>query len=86
MRELAEGLGFPVRTLQRRLGHAGLSPSRLLAEARCRSGAWRLLHTADPIAEVGFLSGFADQAHFTRELRRRVGLPPAAYRAAFRSG
>jgi AraC-like DNA-binding protein len=44
------------------------------------------LHTADPIAEVGFLSGFADQAHFTRELRRRVGLPPAAYRAAFRSG
>lgn len=86
LRELAELLGFPVRTLQRRLGQAGLSHSRLLSEARCRCGAWRLLRAADPIAEVGFLSGFADQAHFTRELRRRVGLPPAAYRAAFGSG
>ncbi|MCZ8110448.1 MAG: helix-turn-helix domain-containing protein [Betaproteobacteria bacterium] len=83
LRELAAEVGTPWRTLQRRLGEAGLSYSRLLAEARCRSGAWRLLHTVDPIAEVGFLSGFADQAHFTRELQRRVGLPPAAYRAAF---
>lgn len=83
LRELAGELGMPWRTLQRRLGDAGLSYSRLLAEARCRTGAWRLLHTADPIAEVGFLSGFADQPHFTRELQRRVGMPPAAYRAAF---
>jgi AraC-like DNA-binding protein len=83
LRELADELQMPWRTLQRRLSQAGLSYSRLLAEARCRTGAWRLLHTADPIAEVGFLSGFADQSHFTRELQRRVGLPPAAYRAAF---
>jgi AraC-like DNA-binding protein len=83
LRELADELRMPWRTLQRRLSQAGLSYSRLLAEARCRTGAWRLLHTADPIAEVGFLSGFADQSHFTRELQRRVGLPPAAYRAAF---
>ena len=83
LRELAVALGVPWRTLQRRLGEAGLSYSGLLAEARCRAGAWRLLHTADPIAEVGFLSGFADQPHFTREMQRRVGMPPAAYRAAF---
>lgn len=81
--ELALELGLPVRTLQRRLSETGMSYSRLLAEARCRTGAWRLLHTLDPIAEVGFLSGFSDQSHFTREMQRRVGMPPAAYREAF---
>ena len=39
-----------------------------------------------PLAEVGFLCGYADQAHFTREFRRRVGLPPERYRRAFASG
>lgn len=29
------------------------------------------------------MSGFSDQAHFTREMQKRVGMPPAAYRAAF---
>ena len=80
---LAAALGVPGRTLQRQLGKAGLSYSTLLAQARCRSGAWRLLHTDDPIAEIGFLSGFADQPHFTREMQRHVGLPPTAYRQAF---
>lgn len=83
LRELAEEIGMAWRTLQRRLAEGGLSYTQLLAEARCRVGAWRLLHTTDPIAEVGFLSGFADQPHFTREMQRRVGLPPAAYREAF---
>jgi AraC-like DNA-binding protein len=81
--ELAADLGLPLRTLQRRLADGGISYSQLLAEARCRAGAWRLLHTLDPIAEVGFLSGFTDQPHFTREMQRRVGMPPAAYRRAF---
>ena len=83
LRELAGEVAMPWRTLQRRLSEAGWSYSLLLAEARCRTGAWRLLHTADPIAEVGFLSGFSDQPHFTREMQRRVGVPPAAYRASF---
>lgn len=83
LRELADALGIASRTLQRRLGEHGLNYSRLLAEARCRTGAWRLLNTTDPIAEVGFLSGFSDQPHFTREMQRRVGVPPAAYREAF---
>lgn len=80
---LAADLGLPARTLQRKLEHAGLSFSRLLAEARCRTGAWRLISTADPIAEIGFLSGYSDQPHFTREMQRRVGMPPAVYREAF---
>ncbi|MFG5408697.1 AraC family transcriptional regulator [Piscinibacter sakaiensis] len=83
---LAQEIGTPWRSLQRRLAASGLSYSILRAEARLRTGAWRLLYTADPIAEVGFLSGFSDQPHFTREMRRRVGMPPAAYREAFGQG
>lgn len=83
LRDLAADMGLSWRSLQRRLAEAGLSYSRLLADVRCRAGAWRLLHTDEPIAEVGFVCGFADQPHFTRELQRRVGLSPAAYRAAF---
>lgn len=86
LRELADEMGTPWRSLQRRLSEAGVSYSFLLGEARLRAGAWRLLHTDDPIAEVGFLSGFSDQPHFTREMSRRVGMPPAAYRDAFASG
>lgn len=81
--ELAHSLRIPSRTLQRALCQSGLSYSQLLAEARCRTGAWRLLHTDWSVAEIGFLSGYADQPHFTRELRRRVGMTPAVYRQAF---
>jgi AraC-like DNA-binding protein len=81
--DIAERLGMPWRSVQRRLAAAGLSLTALQAEARCRSGAWRLLNTTEPVAQVGFLSGFSDQPHFTRALRQRVGLTPAAYRAAF---
>ena len=81
--ELAADLGMPTRTLQRRLRHSGLTYSRLLAEARCRASAWQLINTADPIAEIGFLSGFSDQPHFTREFRNRIGMTPLRYRIDF---
>jgi AraC-like DNA-binding protein len=32
---------------------------------------------------VGFVCGYADQSHFTRDFRHRVGAPPAAFREAF---
>lgn len=83
---LAGELGVAPRTLQRRLGCAGLSFTELLAEARSRAAAWWLLHTADPIAGIGFVCGYADQSHFTREPQRGVGMPPAAYRQAFGIG
>jgi len=34
-------------------------------------------------AEIGYACGFADQAHFTREFKRRTALTPALYRAEF---
>lgn len=80
---LAAALQRPRRSLQRALAEAGLGYAPLLAELRCRAAACWLLRTSAPIAEVGFVCGYADQAHFTRELRRRVGMTPARYREAF---
>lgn len=80
---LAAELRMATRSFQRALAGAGLRYSLLLAEARCRAAAWWLLHSASPLAEVGFLSGYSDQPHFTREFRRRVGMTPAVYRSEF---
>lgn len=81
--ELAEAMGLATRTLQRRLAEAGLSYSTVLGEARCRAASWWLIRADTALAEVGFLCGYADQSHFTRDFGHRIGLPPAAFRAAF---
>jgi len=80
---LAAQLGQPARSFQRALASAGLSYTRLLAETRRRAAAWWLLYSAVPLAEVGFIAGYADQAHFTRDFQRHVGLTPARYRLEF---
>lgn len=80
---LAEALGEAPRSLQRNLSRAGLSYTRLLAQARCSAASWWLMRTATPIAEVGFVSGYSDQPRFTRDFRKRVGMTPQRYRSEF---
>ncbi len=80
---LARQLGLSPRGLQRQLQQAGLRYAGLLAEARYRVAGWWLLQTDAPLAEVGFLSGHADQPHLTRCFRQHSGMTPQAYRAAF---
>ena len=83
---LAAALGWAPRSLQRALAGTGLGYAPLLAELRCRAAACWLLRSTAPIAEVGFVCGYADQPHFTREMCRRVGMTPARYREAFATG
>ena len=80
--DAAAALGLSLRTLQRRLADAGTSYRSLLGEVRVRRAAVYLARPGTTLAEIGFLCGFADQAHFTREFTRRAGLPPARYRGA----
>lgn len=80
---LAAALGEAPRSFQRSLSRVGLSYTQLLGEARCRSASWWLMRTAAPAAEVGYVCGYADQAHFTRDFRHRVGMTPLRYRAEF---
>ena len=81
--EAARAAACAPRTLQAMLQRAGLSFTTVVSEARTRAAAWWLAQTPRSIAEVGFLCGFADQPHFTREFSRRVGVTPAKYRQAF---
>lgn len=84
--DLARQLAISPRQLQRQLQQAGLRYAGLLAEARYRCAGWWLLQTTLPLAEVGFLSGHADQPHLTRSFRRRSGMTPQAFRQAFGAG
>lgn len=79
----AQALGLAPRSLQRALARAGLHFSGVVAEVRVRSAAWWLLHSALPIAEVGFVCGYADQPHLSRCFKQRTGWSPGAYRGGF---
>lgn len=82
--DLAALAGMGPRTLQRRLTDNETSFSRLVAEARLQTAAKLLCdRSGSELAEVGFLSGYADQAHFTRSFSKAVGTTPRAYRGDF---
>ncbi|MBW8487360.1 helix-turn-helix domain-containing protein [Actinomadura parmotrematis] len=87
MRALADG-PVPLAALA---ADVGLSPQRLRALARAELGmplarwrVWRRLAAAAdamragrPLGDAALAGGFADQAHFTREMRRMMGITPA---------
>lgn len=83
--QAARQLGKPPRSLQRELAAHGLSYTEVLAQTRCRAAAWYLVHTPMATAQTGFVCGYSDQAHFTRQFSRRVGVTPGAYRREFAS-
>jgi AraC-like DNA-binding protein len=81
---LAAETGASARTLQRRLTERSVSFSRLVAEARVEVAASHLCKSDGPtLAEIAFIAGFADQAHFTRTFSRVVGTAPGGYRSDF---
>ena len=71
------------RSLQRRLSTGGGSFSALLCSVRLAQSARLLVQTRRQPAEIGYVCGFADQAHFTREFKRYSALTPGKYRQEF---
>ena len=59
--------------------HYGCTPSTMLRRRRM-DRACQLLRSGTRISEVAATSGFADQAHFTRECRKLLGVTPSQYR------
>lgn len=80
---LAREVAASPRTLQRRLAQQGQSFSRLLSATRLASAARLLVSGALATAEVGYVCGFADQAHFTRRFKQHTALTPGLYRHEF---
>ncbi|HYF25726.1 MAG TPA: helix-turn-helix domain-containing protein [Baekduia sp.] len=84
--DLAAELGCSTRHLGARFrDHVGLAPKRAARLLRFER-AIGLLEAGEPAARVAADTGFADQAHLSREVRAMTGLPPRALLLERRSG
>jgi len=66
-----------IRSFQRFFGR---TPGQYLRERRLEAAAVLLRTTDLPIVDVALRAGFADQSHFTRAFRGRLGVAPGAFR------
>lgn len=62
----------------------GMAPHRYLVQLRTERAKRLLTETTEPIVEIAYSCGFANQEHLTRLFKRIVGTTPAAYRSARR--
>lgn len=80
LEDAAHALGHSTRSLQRKLQQEGTRFVDLIAGTRAERAAHLLAHAEPGLAEIGFASGYTDQAHFCRDFKRRVGMSPLRYR------
>jgi AraC-like DNA-binding protein len=94
LRHIDDHLGdeLPNRVLAARCGYSedhfvrlfrarvGQTPAQYVLERRLTAAAERLVFTAASIERIADDCGFPDRFYFSRMFRRRMGLPPAAYR------
>ncbi|WP_416896384.1 MAG: AraC family transcriptional regulator [Minwuia sp.] len=82
MAEIARDLGLSARSFHRRLSEHGMSFQTLTEETRRDLAEGLLCDERHSLAEIAFLTGFAEQSSFTRAFKRWVGMTPASYRKA----
>ena len=70
-----------VRSLQRLFaGYVGVSPKAVLARYRLQDAAATIdAEEAVDLADLAASLGWFDQAHFSRDFRAVVGVPPSTY-------
>lgn len=78
--EVARGLGMSARSFHRRLSEHGLTFQTLTEKTRRDLAKELLKGDSHSLAEIAFLTGFAEQSSFTRAFKRWVGETPASYR------
>ena len=73
--------GLSVRSLQRLFaGYVGVNPKAVLARYRLQDAAAALdAGIVDDLAGLAASLGWFDQAHFSRDFRAVVGVPPSTY-------
>ena len=57
----------------------GMAVGQYLLARRVAHGAWQAA-AGQGLAQAALEAGFCDQSHFTRQCKRRLGVPPGAYR------
>ena len=78
----ARKAGIPVRTLQRRLAHEGLTYSDLVVEVTLDRARELLRDRLWKIHEIASALGYSDPANFSRAFKSYVGMTPSQYRKA----
>ncbi len=81
--QVAEKINYSTRSLQRHLQQLGFTFSDLQATVRTQQAGHYLMQSKTEVSEIGFLCGYSDQAHFTREFKRATGITPSKYRESF---
>lgn len=76
---VARHLGVSVRSLQRHLSGEGDTFQKVLRRARTDHASQALLENKKSLAEIGYMCGFSDQSHFTREFTARFNMTPQDY-------
>jgi len=83
--DLAERTGLSAYQLDLRIrGLFGVSVRQYLVRARIELACSRLRHTEQSISRIALDCGYADQAAFTRQFRKSVGLTPWQYQKLHR--
>jgi AraC-like DNA-binding protein len=78
---LAKAAGLSLRALQRLFhDHVGVPPKWVIQRFRLQEAAWRLAEGCDDLAGLAAELGFFDQAHFSRDFTRLLGVAPGEYR------
>jgi AraC-like DNA-binding protein len=81
IKELAAIVHLSVSQFERRFRKVfQISPLRHIMHVRIRAASVRLTTTNDTIASIALDCGFYDHAHFTRNFRKVMGVPPREYR------
>lgn len=81
VQQLSTATGMSVRTLQRLfVHHVGVGPKWAIRVFRLNEAASRIRSQSVPdYAALATELGYSDQAHFTRDFKAAVGVPPATY-------
>ncbi|MBL1077981.1 helix-turn-helix transcriptional regulator [Nocardia sp. 2] len=79
--QVTERFGIPVRTLQRLFRrYVGASPKWVLRRYRLQDGAHLLAEgRVTDLAALAVELGYFDQAHFSNEFAKEIGMPPLEY-------
>jgi transcriptional regulator GlxA family with amidase domain len=85
--QVARRAGMSIRTLQRLFAsYVGVSPKAVLARYRLQDAAAAIdAGEVVDLADLATSLGWFDQAHFSRDFRAVVGMPPSAYLARART-
>ncbi|MDJ0313160.1 AraC family transcriptional regulator [Arthrobacter sp. H35-D1] len=71
---------LPERTVQRLVRRRlGLTPKWLIQRRRLHEAALHLRESSAPAAELAFLLGYSDQAHFIRDFKNVTSLTPGQF-------